>query len=161
MTFKSIKFAHTRLDEANQYAKENSTCAKVQVGSLIVPLNRISHIYGCNHGVMNCREHGCRRVRLYGENSKIHRLPSDCDALHSEIDAICKAAKDGVDLEGATIYVTRYPCEACARAICEAGIKTVIYGRNESISEYTQLIFDNYGVDVHKIQDWTEEDDNA
>lgn len=161
MTSKSIKFAHTHLDEANKYAKSNSTCAKVQVGSLIIPRGRIEHIYGCNHGVMNCVKNGCRRVRLYGENSKTHRLPSDCDALHSEIDAICNAAKKGIDLEGATIFVTRYPCEACARAVCEAGIKTVIYGRNESISDYTHLIFETYGVTVKKIDDWTEEDNNA
>lgn len=154
--------AHKLLDLAHSYAQEHSTCAKVQVGSLITTHNGFGpNVYGCNHGIMNCKKHGCRRIRLYGENSKIHRLPSDCDALHSEIDAISKAASKGIKLEGATIYVTRYPCEACARAICEAGIKTVLYGRNESISEYTQLIFDNYGVEVHKIQDWTEEDDNA
>ncbi|MBO6252730.1 MAG: hypothetical protein J6O49_03630, partial [Bacteroidaceae bacterium] len=160
-TTKTTRFAHTHLDEANEYAKSHSTCAKVQVGSLIIPKGRIRHIYGCNHGVMDCVTNGCRRVRLYGENSKAHRLPSDCDALHSEIDAICNAAKEGIDLDGATIFVTRYPCEACARAVCQAGIKTVIYGRNESISDYTHLIFETYGVTVKKIDDWTEEDNNA
>lgn len=150
------------LDIAHGYAKENSTCAKVQVGSLITTNGGYGpNIYGCNHGVMNCKTNGCRRVRLYGENSKIHRLPSDCDALHSEIDAISKAASKGIKLEGATIYVTRYPCEACARAIGEAGIKHVYYGRNESISDYTKLILDTYGVEVVKVDNWTEEDNNA
>lgn len=149
------------LNEANEYAKKNSTCAKVQVGSMIVPRGRHLHIFGCNHGVMNCKVNGCRRVRLYGENSKTHRLPSDCDALHSEVDAICNAAKMGVDLLGATIYVTRYPCEACARAIGEAGIKEVVYGRNETMSDYSKLILNCYGVKVKKVKEWTEEDDNG
>ena len=157
----SKKFYKDHLDQANNYAKQNSTCAKVQVGSLIIPRGRLVQVYGCNHGIMKCNENGCRRVRLYGENSKIHRLPSDCDALHSEIDAISKAAKDGIELNGATIYVTRYPCEACARAVCEAGITKVVYGRNETISDYTKLIFEMYGVNVIKVEDWTEEDDNA
>lgn len=150
------------LDLANKYAKEHSTCAKVQVGSLITTHGGFGpNIYGCNHGVMDCKTNGCRRVRLYGENSKIHRLPSDCDALHSEIDAISKAASKGIKLDGAIIYVTRYPCEGCARAIGEAGIKKVYYGRGESISDYTKLILETYGVEVEKVEDWTEEDNNA
>ena len=147
------------LDRAHAYAEKHSTCEKVHVGALIVTKDGIN-IHGCNNGVMNCRNYGCRRVRLYGENSKIHRLPSDCDALHSEVDAICKAAQRGVKLENATMYVTRYPCEACARAIGASGIKKVYYGRNEDISEYTKLILESYGVEIEKIN-WTKEDDNA
>lgn len=147
------------LNGANSYAKKRSTCAKVHVGSVIVT-KQGEYIYGCNHGVMNCVENGCRRVRLYGENSKIHRLPSDCDALHSEVDAICKAAGRGVRLEGATIYITRYPCEACARAIAASGIRKVIYGRNEDISEYTGMILADAGVEIEKVN-WVEEDNNA
>ena len=153
------------LDEANHYAQLHSTCAKVRVGSAIKPdtpdesLDDL--VYGCNHGVMNCKAHGCRRVRLYGDNSKLHRLPSDCDAIHSEVDAISHAARLGVNLNGATIYVTRYPCEACARAIAEAGIKRVVYGRKETLSEYAQLILDFADVEVIKVEEWTEEDDNA
>ena len=147
------------LNAANDYAYKYSTCAKVHVGSAIVTGEHF--VFGCNHGVMDCRKNGCRRMRLYGENSKTHRLPSDCDALHSEIDTIGTAAKLGIKTEGATIYVTRYPCEACARAICAAGIKTVYYGRSESISDYTALIFELHGVKVTKVEDWTEEDDNG
>lgn len=146
------------LNLAHQYSEEHSTCAKVHVGSVIETIDG-TYIFGCNHGVMNCKQNGCRRVRLYGENSKIHRLPSDCDALHSEIDAICEAAKKGVSIDGATIYITRYPCEACARAIAVSGIKKVVYGRNESISEYTKSILLTADVDIEKA-DWTEEDDN-
>ena len=147
------------LTRAQVYAEENSTCAKVHVGSLIITPDGHT-VYGCNNGVMNCKKHGCRRVRLYGENSKLHRLPSDCDALHSEVDAICKAAARGLSLQNSTIYITRYPCENCARAIGAAGIKHVYYGRDEYLSEYAQLILDNYGVTVEKVN-WTEEDDNG
>ena len=149
------------LNMANWYADMHSTCAKVRVGSLIYNEDDAQWVYGCNHGVMNCKARGCRRVRLYGENSKLHRLPSDCDALHSEIDAISRAAKEGVKVDGATIYVTRYPCEACARAIAAAGIKKVVFGRKEDISEYTRLILENADIEIEKIDEWTEEDDNA
>ena len=157
------------LDSAHEYANKNSTCCKVKVGSCIIPngddslfgLETFKHaVYGCNHGYENCKENGCRRIRLYGEASKEHRLPSDCDSIHSEIDSICRAASKQILTKGATIFVTRYPCEACARAIVAAGIKKVVYGRKESISEYTAEIFSKNEVKVEKIKGWEREDNN-
>lgn len=147
------------LDSAQEYADRKATCLKVRVGSAISAGGLL--IFGSNHGVCNCAVNGCRRVKLYGENSKQHRLPSDCDSVHSEVDAIAKAAKMGVKIGGATIYVTRYPCEACARAIVAAGIKKVIYGRKESISDYTKKILDSGEIEVVHMTDWNREDNNV
>lgn len=147
------------LDMAQDYANLCSTCNKVKVGSCILPKeSEVPAVFGCNHGVEKCNLNGCRRIKLYGNASKEHRLPSDCDALHSEIDAISIAAKIGIKTEGATIFVTRYPCEACARAIAASGIKRVVYGRKESISPYSALILMNVEV-VHEIS-WDREDNN-
>ena len=157
------EWAKVILNATQEYADKHSTCKKVRVGSCIVPNveDPFQHvIYGCNHGLLNCRKNGCRRVKLYGNASKEHRLPSDCDAIHSEVDAICKAAQLGVSTSEATIFVTRYPCEACARAIINAGIKKVFYGRKESISEYTASMFYIAGIIVEKIEDWEREDNN-
>lgn len=148
------------LDNAQIYADSHSTCAKVRVGSLILTPNE-EIVTGANHGVCNCVKNGCRRISLYGENSKEHRLPSDCDSIHSEIDAISKAAKSGIKLMDATIFVTRYPCENCARAVAESGISTVVYGRKEDISKYTQQILDDAGVKCFKLKEWNREDNNA
>ena len=112
-------------------------------------------IYGSNKTLpVSCRKAGCRRIALYGEDSKNHRLPSDCRAVHSEVDAITQAARFGYSIHGATMYVTRYPCEACARAIVSAGIKTVYYGRSQEISEETQKIFDEGRVKVVHVDNW-------
>lgn len=43
---------------------------------------------------------------------------------HSELNAILNAGKD---LHGATMYVTLYPCNECAKAIIQSGIKKVIF----------------------------------
>lgn len=147
-----------RLNMAHMYATNNSTCSKVHVGSVIETYNK-GLIFGCNHGCSDCRTNGCRRIKLYGNASKEHRLPSDCDAIHSEVDAICRAARHGIPIVEATIYVTRYPCESCARAIVSAGISKVVYGRNEEISEYTKQIFEAGDVSVRKV-DWEREDNN-
>ena len=44
---------------------------------------------------------------------------------HSELNAILNYR--GGSLEGSTLYVTLFPCNECAKAIIQAGIKTVIY----------------------------------
>jgi dCMP deaminase len=45
---------------------------------------------------------------------------------HAERDAIFKAAKEGVSLEGATMYCPWAACCDCARAIVLSGIKEVV-----------------------------------
>lgn len=45
---------------------------------------------------------------------------------HAEENAICFAARNGVSLNGATLYVNRLlPCSKCTRMIIQAGIKKV------------------------------------
>ena len=44
---------------------------------------------------------------------------------HSELNAILNYR--GGSLEGAKLYVTLFPCNECAKAIIQSGIKTVVY----------------------------------
>lgn len=156
-----FRHEHAILDRAQNYAEMTSTCSKVHVGSLLVTAE-LEEFLGCNHGIERCCSlEGCYRVEKYGENSKLHRLPSDCVAIHSEVDAICKAARKGVSLEGAIIFVTRYPCESCARAIIMSGIRKVYYGRKEPISEMTEKMFVESGTQVVHVEDWDWEDNNS
>lgn len=46
--------------------------------------------------------------------------------VHSEINAILNAAKNGTKVEGSTLYATFHPCTNCASAIIQAGIDKVI-----------------------------------
>ncbi len=49
-------------------------------------------------------------------------------AVHAEMEAILSAARKGSSsLERATMYVTTFPCHACARHIVASGIQRVIY----------------------------------
>lgn len=146
------------LDNAQEYANKYSTCSKVAVGCAIVPAHGVA-IYGANRSMdYDCKKSGCQRIALYGENSKEHRLPADCRAVHSEVDAIASAARLGYALQYATAFVTRYPCEACARALVDAGIAEVYYGRKVDISEQTEQIFSYNGVAVHHVSSWDYDD---
>lgn len=44
---------------------------------------------------------------------------------HSELNAILNYR--GLGLDGSKIYVSLFPCNECAKAIIQAGIKTIIY----------------------------------
>ena len=46
---------------------------------------------------------------------------------HAEFNAILNT-RHGEALKGCRLYVTLFPCNECAKAIIQAGIKTVIYG---------------------------------
>lgn len=151
---------HQFLSLASLYAKQNSGCLKVQVGSVITTADHKIISMGANRADRNLCvwNNSCYREEKHGTRSKIHRNPDDCRAIHSEIDAICSAQNN---LKGCIIYITRYPCEACARAIARAGIKTVVFGRDTYISEMTSDILSHDDVEIVHVNDYKEEDDNS
>lgn len=68
--------------------------------------------------------------------------------VHSELNAILNS--HGADLKGTTMYVTLFPCNECAKAIIQVGIKKVIYlsmyARRELV-EITKEMFEKAGVE--------------
>jgi dCMP deaminase len=48
--------------------------------------------------------------------------------VHSEENAILNAARNGISLKDATVYVTGYPCEKCFRMIASTGANKIIVG---------------------------------
>ena len=45
--------------------------------------------------------------------------------VHAELNAILNA--NGRDLKGSRIYVALFPCNECAKAIIQSGVKEVLY----------------------------------
>lgn len=48
-------------------------------------------------------------------------------SVHAEMNAITTAARRGLNIQDATMYVTTFPCHECARHVIASGIKRVIY----------------------------------
>lgn len=143
------------LDMANNYAQMYSGCKKVSVGSVITSEDGTILSFGANAAIPDiCKTTECMRIQKYGDNAKSHRLPSDCRAIHSEVDAICHLT---CSANGGRIYITRYPCEACARAIVAAGIRTVFFGRKQVPTRETEDIFLYHGVACIQVN-WDAED---
>lgn len=49
--------------------------------------------------------------------------------VHSEANTIAQAAKNGVGIDGATLYTTASPCYDCFKLLINAGVKKVVYGQ--------------------------------
>ncbi len=54
-------------------------------------------------------------------------------AIHAEASVVAKAARDGVSLDGADLYVTTFPCPACARLIAESGFRRCYFSGAYSV----------------------------
>jgi dCMP deaminase len=48
-------------------------------------------------------------------------------AIHAEAGIIAEAARRGLSLDGAEVYVTTFPCPPCAKLIAYSGIKKIYY----------------------------------
>lgn len=128
-----------------------SSCFKQDrhVGAVIVKDKRIltTGYNGASSGVLSCVERGeCLRQKL---NIKSGTMQEICYAVHAEQNAIIQAAKMGVSVDGATMYVTHQPCVICAKMIINSGIKKVIYD-NGYPDEFSLKIMNEADVDLIK-----------
>jgi len=100
-------------------AATRSTCPRKHVGVVIVrDKNVLSTGYnGSIRGAPHCTEAGCLM-----ENGHCVRT------VHAEANALVQAARNGIRLEGAEIYVTASPCFHCFKLIVNAGIRSIHYG---------------------------------
>lgn len=48
--------------------------------------------------------------------------------IHAESNAILQAAKNGVSIDGASIYVTASPCWSCFKQVTNSGIRRIVFG---------------------------------
>ncbi|MDR0460658.1 MAG: cytidine deaminase [Nitrososphaerota archaeon] len=62
-----------------------------------------------------------KRPNLLGGLTEFNR------AVHAEMEALIMCARNNISCKGADMYVTTFPCHACAKHIIAAGIKTVVY----------------------------------
>lgn len=105
-----------------------STCTRRRVGAVIVKDNRIlaTGYNGSPSGMINCTDCKDRCYR------SLNNIPSGedlhlCYAIHAEQNAIMNALRTGEKLEGASIYITTFPCSTCAKLILQSGIRDIYY----------------------------------
>jgi dCMP deaminase len=48
-------------------------------------------------------------------------------AIHAEAAIVARAARTGIVLDGADLYVSTFPCPTCARLVAEAGFRRCFF----------------------------------
>ena len=68
-------------------------------------------------------------------------------SIHAEAGVIVQAAREGVSLEGASIYVTTFPCPPCAKLIAYSGVKKLYYSGGYGMLD-GENVLRNQGVEI-------------
>jgi dCMP deaminase len=108
---------------------KRSTCNRKHVGAVIVRDRSIlaTGYNGSIRGMPHCDDVGHLMV-----NGHCIRT------VHAEANAVAQAARNGVRIEGATVYVTALPCFDCFKLIANACISRIVYDefyRGEQLEE--------------------------
>ncbi|MBR0486002.1 MAG: dCMP deaminase family protein [Oscillospiraceae bacterium] len=128
-----------------QRSKDNNT----QVGACIVNKEKKIVSVGYNGMPTGCNDDDMPWER---EGSFLDtKYPFVC---HAELNAILNSAS--VSLKGCTLYVTLFPCNECAKAIIQSGIKKVIYAENKyadsDATKASEMMFRMTGVELEQYQ---------
>jgi len=96
-----------------------ATCDRKHVGAIIVKEKIIlsTGYNGSPRGMAHCDDVGHEIVDGHCVRT-----------VHAEANAIAQAAKNGVSIDGGTLYITASPCYDCFKLLINAGIKRVVYG---------------------------------
>lgn len=77
--------------------------------------------------------------------------------LHAEENAILQCAKDGISVEGATIYTKMVPCYNCAMRIVRVGIKRVVAQKRYHADELSLKLFRDAEINLVAMDNSVEE----
>ena len=108
---------------------KRSSCERLNVGCILVKDNRI--IAQGYNGFLP----GCPHKSIVRDN---HELAT----VHAEQNTIADCAKRTVSCDGATAFITHYPCLICARLLIAAGITEIKYiedYKNDELVNYFAL----------------------
>tara|TARA_Y100000748_G_C15495440_1_gene488054 strand:+ start:333 stop:761 length:429 start_codon:yes stop_codon:yes gene_type:complete len=133
MTKKRVSWETYFMNIATEVATR-STCDRKHVGAVIVRnKNILSTGYnGSIKGLPHCDEAGHEMVEGHCVRT-----------THAEANAIVQAAKNGVKIDGAEIFVTASPCYNCFKLIANSGIRVIFYHelyRDKRITERAKEI---------------------
>jgi len=119
---------------------ERSTCNRAKVGAVIVREKNIlaTGYNGAPAGLPHCHEVGCL---IYQSKTPTGENEENCyRTIHAEINAIAQAAKNGVSIRDADIYVTHTPCIHCLKVLINTGIKRIFYEKEYKLHTVSELL---------------------
>lgn len=139
---------------------KRATCDRGMAGCVIVKDKRImsTGYVGAPSGLKHCDEvgHLMKKVLKEDDTKSLHCVRT----THAEANAVAQAAKYGVPIDGATIYIKMEPCLDCTKLIINSGIKRVVCEKRYHGAEISRDFLKKAGVDLLVLNDETETYEN-
>lgn len=139
---KDITLHLTFMRILNEFSKL-SHCVSKKVAAMAVKDGRIiaTGINGTAPGYTNCDD----IFDAASFDRDLHHQFSNTYEVHAEMNMILYAAKNGISLNGATLYCSMMPCWNCIKHISVTGIKTIIYStKYDMLSEKDEYAIQEY-----------------
>ncbi len=135
------------IEVANAISKR-ATCDRGRSGCVIARDKRIlvTGYVGSPAGLPHCDEVGHLFKKTIHEDG--HVTQHCVRTVHAEQNAICQAAKNGISIEGATLYCRMTPCITCAMLIINCGIVRVVCEKKYHSAEESEKMFEEAGVEL-------------
>lgn len=157
-----IKISHMRPDWDEYFfgimeaVSQRATCDRGKAGAIIVRDDIViaTGYVGAPSGFDHCDDvgHQMKKVIHLDDNNK--ESEHCVRTIHAEQNAMYNAAKVGVSVEGATIYVKMTPCRICSMMIIAKKIKKVVCQFKYQLAEESISMLTKANVEiVHKSEE--------
>lgn len=145
---------------------QDSHCERAKVAAIAVKDGRIiaTGINGTPSGYINCSTcfqayHASEKIEIPYSHWKEtddflqgHHLWAEKNEIHAEQSLICEAAKKGISLKGAEIYVSHRPCIHCSKILTAVGVEHIYYiTEYDKADEYSRYIMNQCRIILEKI----------
>jgi dCMP deaminase len=136
------------------------TCDRGRTGVVIVKDKRIlsTGYVGSPPGLDHCDKvgHLMKKVVHQDGRESHHCLRT----LHAELSAIAWAAKNGISLNGATLYCKMAPCFHCAKMLVSAGIIRIVCQKRYHDDSEAREVFEKAGIELEVLNEEVEKYNN-
>jgi len=121
------------------WISSRSPSTRLKVGAVIVSNNRIISA-------------GYNGYPAGAPHFSIVRDNHEQNTIHAEQNAICDAARRGINIDNSTLYITHFPCINCTKCIISSGIKEIKYLDDYNNDELVMDLFTASTIKISKLQ---------
>jgi len=121
---------------------QRATCDRGRSGCVIARDRQllVTGYVGSPAGLPHCDDVGHQLKKTIHEDG--HTTQHCVRTVHAEQNAICQAAKQGISINGATLYCRMTPCRTCAMLIINCGIVRVVCEKRYHAAEESEMMFE-------------------
>lgn len=142
------KYSEKKLMEFSKQASLRSFDYTFQTGAVLAKNNKF--LLATHNKVVPYETYMLHKGATKEKNLTGFQEPGHYDTSHAEQEMLIQIHKQGIDLDGCSLYINLMPCPACARLLSSTPIKEVVY-QHEHSDGYAKELLEKGGKGVRSI----------